>query len=107
MFARLSVVALLAAALAIAAPQTSTSCNSGSTQCCNSIQPASSQQAADLLSLIGVNLQGLNIPIGIDCTPINVLGIGSNSCQQQVACCQGGTSGTIGLGCVPIGIAAL
>lgn len=39
-------------------------------------QPSSlnNNTAGGLLNLIPVALQGLGIPIGIDCTPINVLG---------------------------------
>ncbi|KZV64265.1 fungal hydrophobin [Peniophora sp. CONT] len=92
-----------------AAPQASNTCNSGAAQCCNQVQPASSMNEAGLgglLDLIPITLQGLNIPIGIDCTPINVLGIGGNSCSQQTVCCENNTfSGTIALGCTPVNLA--
>ncbi|KAI0031990.1 hydrophobin, partial [Vararia minispora EC-137] len=85
-------------------------CNTGPVQCCNQVQPASSVNfsrilPSSLLSLLPINLQGLNIPIGLDCTPINVLGIGGNSCSQQTVCCENNNfSGLISIGCTPINV---
>ncbi|KAI5994873.1 hydrophobin [Pisolithus marmoratus] len=72
-------------------------CNSGSLQCCNSVQPASSLSDGNLLSR-----QNLDGPIGLDCSPINVLGAGNASCTQQTACCNGDTYGTVTVDCHPI-----
>ena len=45
-----------------------------------------------LLGLLGVVLGGINIPIGIQCTPITVIGVGSGAnCVQQPVCCAGNT----------------
>ena len=83
-----------APAASSAAPAGST-CNSGALNCCNSIQPVryprlsftsslclwdaqisslSSSANSGLLDLIPIALQGLNVPVGLTCTPINVLG---------------------------------
>ena len=40
---------------------------------------ANSSAASTLLSLLGVVLQDLDIPVGLDCDPISVLGLGGNS----------------------------
>ncbi|KZV64268.1 hydrophobin-domain-containing protein [Peniophora sp. CONT] len=108
MFSRLLFVVLAAAGLVAAAPQAGSACNSGALQCCNSIQNSSSLNESGnggLLDLIPIALQGVNIPIGLTCTPIDVLGLGSNTCQQQTACCTGNTfSGAVTLGCSPVAL---
>ena len=43
---------------------------------------------ASLLGLLPINLQGTNVPVGVDCDPIDVLGLGGNSCSQQTVCCE-------------------
>ncbi|VDB87627.1 unnamed protein product [Peniophora sp. CBMAI 1063] len=113
MFSRSILVAFVASGLVAAAPQGTTTtpsptCNSGALQCCESVQPASSLGSSGdsgLLDLIPITLQGLNIPIGITCTPIDVIGVGGDSCQQQTVCCENNTfSGVVALGCTPIGV---
>ena len=54
-------------------------CTTGTLQCCNSVQAASSAAASLLLGLLGVVLQDLTIPIGISCSPITVIGAGDSS----------------------------
>jgi len=85
------------------AEQTGGTCDSGVLMCCNSIQAASSDNSGTLLSgLVPVNLQGLTGNLGLDCSPINVLGIGSSGCNQVTACCSGDSYGTVTLNCVEI-----
>lgn len=54
-------------------------CNTGSIQCCDSLSSSSNPVTGLLLGLLGVVVEGINVPIGITCTPITVLGIGSGS----------------------------
>ncbi|VDC03175.1 unnamed protein product [Peniophora sp. CBMAI 1063] len=111
MFARVFTVLALAAAVVAAPSGGSSSCNSGALQCCNQVQPAGSKNLdlpSGLLSLIPIDLSGLNVPIGITCTPINVIGLGGNTCQQQTVCCENNTfNGVVALGCSPVGIPIL
>ena len=73
MFAKLTIVSSLALlAVATPTPQTSSQCNTGPIQCCNSVQSASSSSVAPLLGLLGVVVQGVNALVGINCTPISV-----------------------------------
>lgn len=48
------------------------SCNTGSQMCCNSVQSSTTQAVASLAGILGLNLGGLNIPVGINCSPISV-----------------------------------
>ncbi|PPQ81176.1 hypothetical protein CVT24_009476 [Panaeolus cyanescens] len=80
------------------------SCNTGSLQCCNSVQQAS--QIPTLINNVGLGaIIGLLGQVGVTCTPITVIGTGGNSCTTQPACCSGNTfNGLITLGCSPINI---
>ncbi|KAH0834987.1 fungal hydrophobin [Lanmaoa asiatica] len=91
-FARLFAVASLAA-IAVASPAplaVRDQCNTGTINCCNSVQQAN--DANTLLSAFGlVNvLAGVTGQVGLGCTPISVVGLGSGAkCQQQPVCCTG------------------
>ncbi|KAL0064295.1 hypothetical protein AAF712_008739 [Marasmius tenuissimus] len=56
------------------------SCNTGPVQCCNQVQSAKDAPTGllSLLGLLGVVL-GANVPIGLGCSPISVIGVGGNS----------------------------
>ncbi|KAM5545530.1 hypothetical protein V8D89_000568 [Ganoderma adspersum] len=105
MFAPFVAVATLFALPALAAPTGSTgSCNTGDIQCCNSVQDSSSAAASGILGLLGINLQDVTGLIGLQCSPLNVLGLGgSSACSQQPVCCQNNNvGGLISIGCIPI-----
>ncbi|KAF5343580.1 hypothetical protein D9758_012980 [Tetrapyrgos nigripes] len=109
MFHRAStiLVASLAATLAVAAPTSSSGgqCNVGPLQCCNSVQSAQSPSVASLAGLLGIVLDPITGLVGLNCDPINVLGIGGNNCAAQPVCCTGNKfGGLIALGCSPINV---
>ncbi|KAK7460570.1 sc3 hydrophobin [Stygiomarasmius scandens] len=92
-----------------APPQTTTisagQCNTGSIQCCNSVQKASSSSVGLLLGLLGVVLGDLNVLVGVTCSPISVIGVGGNSCTAQPVCCENNSfNGIIAIGCTPINL---
>ena len=42
-----------------------------------------------LLGLLGIVVQGVDVLVGINCSPITVIGVGSGgSCSANVVCCQ-------------------
>ena len=50
---------------------------------------ASSAAGSLLLGLLGIVLSDLNVLLGIDCSPISVIGVGSGSaCNASPVCCQ-------------------
>lgn len=85
----------------------SAQCNTGSVQCCDTVEDASSDNAAKALGLLGLVVQGANVPIGLNCDSIDVLiGVGAGSnCASQPVCCDKTESG-LGVGCLPINLAA-
>ncbi|KAA1470825.1 hydrophobin 2 [Dentipellis sp. KUC8613] len=81
-------------------------CNTGPVQCCNSVQKASSPAAAGLLGLLGIVIQDVTALVGLGCTPISVVGVGSGAtCQAQPVCCENNNfNGLINIGCSPVNI---
>ncbi|THU89766.1 fungal hydrophobin [Dendrothele bispora CBS 962.96] len=110
---------LLAAASAIPEPvnqarastleprQTNGQCSTGTLSCCSSVQSTQSNPLLGLLlGLLGIVLGPINAEVGINCSPISVIGVGGNSCTAQPACCQDNNfNGLITVGCSPISIA--
>jgi len=87
------------------APTTVSQCNTGPVQCCNSVQPASSEAAAGIIGLLGIVLQNANVLVGLQCSPLNVVGLGGSTCKSQAVCCQNNTyNGLINIGCSPINL---
>ncbi|THU79903.1 fungal hydrophobin [Dendrothele bispora CBS 962.96] len=80
-------------------------CNTGKLQCCQSVQKASESPASTLLGLLNIPIQDLNIPIGITCTPISVIGVGGQNCAAQPVCCdKNNFNGVVAVGCTPVNL---
>jgi len=82
-------------------------CNTGSQQCCNTVHAAGSPLLARYDEHAGLSLRALNVPIGVDCSPISVGGIGSGgNCNQQPVCCNGDNynNGVVVVNCSPINV---
>ncbi|EMD41208.1 hypothetical protein CERSUDRAFT_109835 [Gelatoporia subvermispora B] len=102
-FAALAGLATLAAATP--APWGSSgSSSSGTDLCCESVgAPSTNSGIASLLGLLGVVLQDIDVVVGVGCSPITVIGVGSGDCSSTTVNC-GSTQvgGLVGIGCVPI-----
>ncbi|KAJ7128599.1 hypothetical protein C8R44DRAFT_873305 [Mycena epipterygia] len=104
MFAKLSVVVTsvlitLAAAIPNTTPPVTTPT---SNQCCSSVQSSSSSAVAAVAALLGLNLSGLNVPIGLGCSPITVIG---NNCGGTEVTCDApekSFGSLIAINCIPI-----
>ena len=66
-------------AVAFAAPggNTGTTCSTGPVQCCNTVEKASEPAATKILGGLGVVVQDVNALVGITCTPVTVIGVGT------------------------------
>ncbi|TFK69498.1 hydrophobin-domain-containing protein [Pluteus cervinus] len=85
----------------------SNQCNTGTIQCCNTVQDASSQNVQDVAALNDITLGSVTGLVGLTCNPVSVIGAGGNSCSSQPVCCTGNNfSGLIVVGCTPININA-
>ncbi|KIM61504.1 hypothetical protein SCLCIDRAFT_1215971 [Scleroderma citrinum Foug A] len=83
------------------------SCSNGTAQCCNSTYENNATNTNLLEGLLGIVLdvtaQGL---LGLDCSPITVIGLGGGaSCTQQAVCCQGTDfTGLVNIGCTNLNL---
>ncbi|KAH8109099.1 hydrophobin-251 [Phellopilus nigrolimitatus] len=108
MFSKLAFVASLAV-LAVATPAPTSpppsQCDTGPIQCCSSVQSAGSPSIASLLGLLGIVVQDVTVPIGVNCSPISVIGVGGNDCTADPVCCENNDfNGIIAIGCTPINV---
>ncbi|KIJ29212.1 hypothetical protein M422DRAFT_269392 [Sphaerobolus stellatus SS14] len=89
-----------------AATETVSQCNTGSTQCCTSVQSSSSDLITSLFGLLDIVLGDITGLVGLGCTPISILGLGSGAnCAQQPVCCTNVTfNGLINIGCTAISL---
>nr|AAY97884.1 hydrophobin 1 [Phlebiopsis gigantea]ACM89291.1 hydrophobin [Phlebiopsis gigantea] len=105
---KFSVATLLALPLlAVATPlevRQSGSCDTGSLQCCDSTITSTSASSNILLGLLGVVVGDLTGLVGLNCSPLSIIGIGSgNACTASPVCCSNTqVGGLIGVGCIPI-----
>ncbi|KAK1228115.1 hypothetical protein PQX77_008850 [Marasmius sp. AFHP31] len=80
-------------------------CNTGPMQCCNSVTTAKDPAASFLTALLGVVVQDLNVPVGLGCSPITVIGGSNGGCHAAPVCCEdNSTGGLISIGCIPISL---
>ncbi|KAG2095058.1 hydrophobin [Suillus cothurnatus] len=77
-------------------------CNTGSTQCCDSVSKSGHGGHLDeLLGLLAIEVPH-NTPCGVSCSPMG--GKGSD-CNQEPVCCENNSyNGIINIGCSPINI---
>ncbi|THG97946.1 hypothetical protein EW026_g4143 [Hermanssonia centrifuga] len=95
MFSKLAAfIALASPLLAVATPAAvarNTAPANPTTACCSSTVSSDSAQGIAALSSIAVILSGLAVPIGLDCSPISVVGVGSGSaCDSDPVSCSNG-----------------
>ncbi|KAJ7457555.1 hydrophobin 2 [Mycena galericulata] len=104
MFSKLSVVATsVLITLAAATPwSTPPVTPPSSNQCCNSVESSSSSAVSAVAALLGLDLSGLDVPIGLSCSPITVIG---NNCGGTTVTCDAPEeewNGLIAINCIPI-----
>ncbi|KAF9269334.1 fungal hydrophobin [Marasmius fiardii PR-910] len=74
-------------------------------QCCQQSVQASDPAATTLLDLLDIVLQDLNVLVGLNCSPITVIGGGNGACSQTTVICNDNShGGLINIGCIPVTI---
>ncbi|KAJ7265193.1 hypothetical protein C8J57DRAFT_1330968 [Mycena rebaudengoi] len=74
-----------------------------SPQCCSSVVPSTSTAASAVAARLGLDLTGLDVLIGLSCSPITVLG---NNCGSTTVTCDAPEQewgGLIAINCIPVG----
>ncbi|KAJ7276755.1 fungal hydrophobin [Mycena rebaudengoi] len=107
MFSKLSVIVAsvlvtLAAATPTARTNTPPTTPQNSPQCCNSVVSSGSTAASAVAALLGLDLTGLNVPIGLSCSPITVAGNNCGSTTVTCAAPEKQWGGLIAINCIPI-----
>ncbi|KAJ7898589.1 hydrophobin-315 [Mycena olivaceomarginata] len=74
-----------------------------SNQCCESVVPSSSTAASAVAAVLGLDLTGLAVDVGLSCSPITVIS-SENSGDTTVVCDapKDEWSGLIAINCIPI-----
>ncbi|KAK0225445.1 hydrophobin [Armillaria fumosa] len=73
-------------------------CNTGSAQCCKSVQDSA-------LGLLGIPIGDITANVGLTCDPITIIGLGTTSCANQPVCCEKNNfNGVVALGCTPLNV---
>ncbi|KAF7313146.1 Hydrophobin 2 [Mycena kentingensis (nom. inval.)] len=73
-----------------------------SPQCCGSVVSSTSAAASAVAALVGIDLTGLDVPVGLSCSPITV---GGNNCGSTTVVCNAPDEkwgGLIAINCIPI-----
>ncbi|KAJ7719288.1 hydrophobin 2 [Mycena metata] len=104
MFSKLSVVVTsvlitLAAAIPTTTPPVTPPT---SNQCCQSVVPSSNGAASIVAALLGLDISGLLVDVGLSCSPITVIG---NNCGGTTVTCDAPDQewgGLIAINCIPI-----
>lgn len=72
-------VAFAAPSATTSAPPAAPTCSTGSLQCCNTVEAASSSGVGIILALLGIVLESLDVIVGLTCSPITIIGVGGGS----------------------------
>ncbi|KAJ7757404.1 hydrophobin 2 [Mycena maculata] len=104
MFSKLSVIVTsVLITLAAAIPNTTPPVTPPtSNQCCSSVVSSSSTAASTVAALVGLDLTGLDVPVGLSCSAITVVG---NNCGGTSVTCDSPDQewgGLIAINCIPI-----
>ncbi|KAK7018318.1 hydrophobin 2 [Favolaschia claudopus] len=101
MFPKLSLLAT-AALLTLATATTPPVTPPTSNQCCTSVLDSGSAAVSAVAALVGLDLNGLNVPVGLGCSPITVIG---NNCGSTTVVCDAPEKqwgSLIAINCLPI-----
>ncbi|KAJ7588126.1 hydrophobin 2 [Mycena floridula] len=104
---KLSAVLLALATLAAATPairteSPPTTCPTSSAQCCSTVSDSSSPAVITILKGLGIDISSITAAVGLGCSPISVVDIGSGACSSTTVYCEDNSHSLISLGCIPI-----
>ncbi|KAJ6518293.1 hydrophobin [Mycena vitilis] len=73
-----------------------------SNQCCSSVQAANSVAALAAAALALVDLTGISVPIGLDCSPLTLIGNNCGGTKVECDAPQNNWGTLIAINCLPI-----
>ncbi|KAK1224763.1 hypothetical protein PQX77_012310 [Marasmius sp. AFHP31] len=104
-FFALSAITTLAAATVVVKRTGGGGGNEGApgVRCCETVTTASDPAAVKACALLGIVVQDVNALVGLNCSPITVVGGGNGACSGiKVTCTDNSHDNLISLGCVPV-----
>ncbi|KAF8154763.1 type 1 hydrophobin [Crassisporium funariophilum] len=108
MFSKLAILVATMAVFVAAAPspQVTDSCNTGPVQCCNQMLEAEDEHYDIITALLSLDVASITGQIGLSCTPITAIGVGSGAnCNSSPVCCSDNQfNGLVAVGCTPVNI---
>ncbi|CAA7269416.1 unnamed protein product [Cyclocybe aegerita] len=106
MFAQFTV--FITTALAASSLASTDVCNTGLVQCCGALAAPSTVAATNALSLVGVAVQDITALVGLECSPITAIGVGSGAaCSTSPVCCDKNVFNQgVGVNCSPVTVQA-
>jgi len=103
MFSKLSVVVTsVLITLAAAIPTTIPVTPPTSDQCCASVVDSSSTAAGSVLAGLGIDLGDVDVPVGLSCSPITVVGSNCGGVTTRCDAPEIEWGGLIAINCIPI-----
>ncbi|KAL1743845.1 hydrophobin [Schizophyllum fasciatum] len=99
---------ILAVPALVAATGQPASCSTGTVWCCNNTTTTDDASIQGLLAAVGAQVGGITGKVGLTCSPITAIGVGSGAqCSAQSVCCSNVyQNGLVNVGCTPININA-
>ncbi|KAI0717354.1 fungal hydrophobin [Cerioporus squamosus] len=79
------------------------SCDTGSVECCNQTFDTKDHSPDLLAGLLDVAVGSLTGLLGVNCSPLNIIGLGGVQCSGTTVCCSdNAVGGLVSIGCLPI-----
>ncbi|KAH9940186.1 fungal hydrophobin [Epithele typhae] len=84
------------------------SCSTGPVQCCQTSGSASDPAISTVLAGLGIVVQDVNALVGLTCSAVSVVGVGSGAtCDASALCCsENSFGGLASIGCVPVDLSS-
>ncbi|KAL0070983.1 hypothetical protein AAF712_002204 [Marasmius tenuissimus] len=72
-------------------------------QCCKSITKADDPTLTPILTKLGIAITDVNVLVGLNCSPITVIGGGNGACSDRTVYCEDNShDNLIAIGCITV-----
>ncbi|TFK91069.1 fungal hydrophobin [Polyporus arcularius HHB13444] len=75
---------------------------SSGASCCSTVGQSTDPAILSALGPLAVLVNGLNVLVGLNCSPITVIGAGSSCSGTTVTCTDNSHGSAVEIGCVPV-----
>ncbi|KAJ8086298.1 hypothetical protein PM082_005121 [Marasmius tenuissimus] len=72
-------------------------------QCCKSTAKADDPTVTPILGALGIAVNDVNVLVGMNCSPVSVIGGGNGACSDRTVYCEDNSHGNlIAIGCITV-----